>query len=74
MIEKQELEAEKELLEVTKAFMVRQFKRQYPHYIVYTSTCTCNTCVSNELKMYMAYLKKKKQTRITCTLGLQRCY
>lgn len=72
MIEKQELEAEKELLEVTKAFMVRQFKRQYPHYIVYTSTC--NTCVSNELKMYMAYLKKKKQTRITCTLGLQRCY
>lgn len=47
IIEKQKLEAEKELIEIKKAFMVRQFEERYPHSIVYTNTS--NTCVSNEL-------------------------
>ncbi|XP_062597688.1 uncharacterized protein LOC134259105, partial [Saccostrea cucullata] len=45
IIEKQKLQAEKELIEIKKAFLVRQFEERYPNSIIYTS----NSSLGNEL-------------------------
>lgn len=52
IIEKQKLEAEKELIDVKKAYMLRQFEERFPNSVIYSSSTTntsacANTC--NEL-------------------------